>query len=387
METGDLPKSRTTLSKRTLLGGIAATAALAAANALGLSNPSKNTKNQSGEEPIKPVLAPQFPKTKPVATPTTIVSPEPLLPKMEPIETSTKPKISAIEIIVPIPIGDPVRPKAEREYADRALQLNEIDTGLMFIVDKTARLRLMDKRFEIRQNEKQANFKILNQDRISWARNNGIHEEALGICIDAYLKAKRIIEVLFEAKQADDMMINPGGMAALVRRETYSFIDIGNVPAIEQINPEAFPGDRDALKTLCQKISNDTGLKFKPENIPGSERGDPQENLSGGAIGLQFMPSKALNIYELFEKYNLQRNLEQDQELHFNPFDPTSSVIGAWIFLAQHEDLGELGERYGYRRGDQEKMLKALMKWNNSRASAEKILEAASDYWNKFVRT
>lgn len=386
METGELPKSRTTIPRRTLLGGGLAAGALAILNTLGFGNPPK-PQAENRDEPIKPVPTPQIPKTKPVATPTTIGQYQPQ--GVQPILTEPKQKESKhpLDIISALPLGDPKRTQLENEYTDRARQASEIDAGLMLVVDKDSRRRLLDRRFQIRQTEKQANLKILNQDRISWARNNGIHEEALGICIDAYPKAKRIIEVLFETKQGDDMMINPGGMAALVRRETDSFIDVGDVPAIKQINLEAFPGDRDSLKTLCRKISKDTGLKFVPENIPGSKRGDTNENLSGGAIGLQFMPSKALAIYELFEKYDLQRNLESDQELHFNPFDPTSSVIGAWVFLAQHEDLGELGERYGYRRGDQEKMLKALMKWNNSKASAAKILEAASDYWNKFVRT
>lgn len=372
---------------------------LAGLAAIGFVN-TKPTQNKDSQKPIVPVPEPNFPKIKPVATPTTIVPLELPLPKMEPVEPNQKPKISAIEAIVPIPIGAPVRPEAEREYANHALTIKDIDTGLMFIVDKVTRRRLLDNRFEIRQNEKQANLKILTQARIDWAQKNGILPEALGICLDAYPKARRLIEILkkdlrddlknnpaaLSRIKSDDLMINPGGMAALVRVETDSFVDIGHVPAIKQINTGSkdYSNEDELLKILCSKLSKDTGMLFDPENVPGSERGNVQENISGGAIGMQFMPGNALGIYELFEKYNLSRDLEKDPELKFNPFNVESSVVGAWVFLARHERFTQ-GERFGYLRGDDEKMIFALRKWNNVPAVARSTLGNAKDYWDKFI--
>lgn len=222
----------------------------------------------------------------------------------------------------------------------------------------------------------------------------------MGICIDAYPKARRIIEILksdlrddlknnpaaLSQIKPDDIMINQGGMAALARVETDSFVDIGYVPAIKQINTRSrdYSNEDKLLKILCSKLSRDTGLLFDPENVPGSERGNVQENTSGGAIGMQFMPGTALAIYELFEKYNLSRDLEKDPELKFNPFNPESSAIGAWVFLARHERFTQ-GERFGYLRGDDEKMIFALRKWNNVPAVAKSTLGNAKDYWDKFI--
>lgn len=75
----------------------------------------------------------------------------------------------------------------------------------MFVVDKVARRKLLDTRFKIRQNEKQANLTILTQAQIDWAETNGILPEALGICLDAYPKARRLIEVLKK-----DLRTRPG---------------------------------------------------------------------------------------------------------------------------------------------------------------------------------
>lgn len=403
METGEIAnKPKNTFSRRGFLAlaiGATGTALLAGAKAAGLigSAPSPQSNKEEKNQPVPPL---QFPKTRPVATPTTIAPVGLPLAKMEPVEPNQEPKISAIEAIIPIPIGDPVRPKAEVEYAKHALTIKDIDIGLMFLVDKIARRRLLDKRFEIRQNEKQANLTVLTQERIDWAEKNGILPEALGICLDAYPKARRIIEILKSDLRddlrnnpqalikikPDDIMINPGGMAALVRVETDSFIDIGHVPAIKQINTRSsdYSNENKLLKILCGKLSRDTGLLFDPENVPGSERGNAQENISGGAIGMQFMPGTALAIYELFEKYNLSRDLENDPELKFNPFNPESSVIGAWVFLARHERFTQ-GERFGYLRGDDEKMMFALRKWNNVPAVAKSTLSNAKDYWDKFI--
>ncbi len=402
METGETPnKPRNTFSRRGFLAIGLTALGIAAAKAIGIPNIPISSDPKEKSESIIPAPTPQFTKTKPVATPTTSASFETHSPQMKPVETDPKPKISAIEAIVPIPIGAPVRPKAEIEYANHALTIKDIDTGLMFLVDQIARRKLLETRFNIRQNEKQANLTILTQEKIDWAEQNGIIPEVLGICIDAYPKAQRVIAILKKDLRddlknntaalsqitPDDIMINPGGMAALVRTETDSFIDIGSVPAIKQINTASseFAYDAEALKTLCTKISKDTGLLFDPNNVPGSQRGNTSKNISGGAIGMQFMPSKALEIYNFFDKYNLRRNLETDPELHFNPFDPNMAVIGAWVFLARHEDLGSLGERIGYMRGNDRKMEFALRKWNNVSSIAQKVIQNASDYWDRFI--
>lgn len=166
METGEAAsKPKNIFSRRGFLAlaiGATGTALLSGVKAAGLIGSAPSPQSNK-EEKIQPVPTPQFPKTRPVATPTTISSERYELPKMQPIENIEHVQKSAIDAISSIPLGNLSRTKLEQEYANHALTIKDIDTGLMFLVDKIARLRLLERRFEIRQNEKHANLTVLNQ--------------------------------------------------------------------------------------------------------------------------------------------------------------------------------------------------------------------------------
>lgn len=124
METGDLPKSRTTLSRRKFtFGGLA----MFALGAIGLAqSTTQQTNKESTDKPLTPVPPPQFPKDKPVATPTIVSSERYELPKMRPIENIEHVQKSAIDAISSISLGNLSRTKLEQEYASHALTIKDI---------------------------------------------------------------------------------------------------------------------------------------------------------------------------------------------------------------------------------------------------------------------
>ena len=211
-----------------------------------------------------------------------------------------------------------------------------------------------------------------------------IHPEILGICLDAYPKALKIIEELMVKEKirkdqipAEDVMINPGGIARLIDYETgdfhhfsrYAFTNVGEGIAIEQ-----FKGDENELKrmvaaltALSLQISADTSLKFDPNRIVGSVPGNPEDG--GGAISIQFMPDNALAIY------NLVKNNTREQH-KLNVFDPSDSAIMAWIFLAIK----------GYWRNHELDIRDSLRRWNDSNVQIDTIYNTAVNYYNNFIR-
>lgn len=262
---------------------------------------------------------------------------------------------------------DPYSPEKiieEAAYLGRAESVQQIDKGFWVMNSKDLRGALLHKRHRLR--ERGILPMNVSLEEIRWARSQGIHPETLALCKTAEPGARKIIK-------NEDQMINIGGLAKLMTEETgralggsdvsYAFNYVGEQAAEKHINPVAFPKDKAALVELCAKLSADTGLTFNPQKIAGSYRGN---QLSGGAIGAQFMPSTALEIYQLMEATGEK----------FNPFDPISAIIGAWVYLAKR----------GYLRGNPQAIEKAVKGWNNDSKEAARVISAANSYYDGFIQ-
>lgn len=316
-----------------------------------------------------------FGETKPTApalvpVPIVIQSEKPLLPPAE--EKEILADNDLLNQILDLEPYSPERIGKEAEYFVRAKSLEQIDKGFWALNSRDLRGALLHKRFQLR--ERGILPMIITAEETRWAKSQGIHPETLAICKDTFIKAKKVLEKLYPNDPDIELrIINPGGLAKLMTEETgralggsdisYAFNYVGEQAAEKHINPIAFPKDKTALATLCEKLSANTGLKFKPEKVAGSYRGSA---LSGGAIGAQFMPSTALEIYEDMEKVGEK----------FNPFDPKSAVIGAWVYLAKR----------GYKRGYPEDIKQAVKGWNADEGEIDKVIKAANSFYDGFVQ-
>lgn len=305
--------------------------------------------------------------------------------------------------ILTLPANTEERNSKEQEYLGLITEnatLSDVTKGLWVTAEPLVRGSLIDKRYDLRK-KKVKTLGEIPQDKANWTRTI-VHPEVLGTCLDVYPIAKKIIGELNKTGMLrndvssdidpDELMINPGGMAKLIETETggvlfngtrYGFSFIGSGLAMENINdsPNAFPNAKPALKELCKRIFNMTGLLFVPENIPGSVRGSG--DLSGGAISIQFMPDRALNEDDLIKSV-LGRSL--------NIFDPTDATLMAWVYLAH--DLSDPGSaknlsdprwRPGYLKGDESRIYGALRKWNPKQAQMDDIYYVAKNYYDWFI--
>lgn len=268
------------------------------------------------------------------------------------------------------------RIEAENAYAESVTALQEIDAGLSVCADIGARVRLLEKRAELRA-QGHIFMVQLNESQREFCREHGIDEEILAMCLDAREQAKAIIAKLQPEIREDELgksvdpamlMMNAGGVAQLIMQETSGFREIGGATAMSQLTD---PKDQVALKEYCRLISEETGLNYNPENVPGSERGDKTENWSGGAIGIQFMPQNAMEYHNLFKSVGEQANI----------FDPLTSIKMAWVFIARHEWVGPEKDdfRWGYMKGDPEAIRKAIRKWNDLEREVQAIETSAYD--------
>ncbi len=331
-----------------------------------------NTSTSSATEAPAPATTPVATKETPTTNATTKEVPKTVE------KTDLKAFLNEILSLDPY---TPKRVRKEAAYVALAQTKEQINQGFWAVTSKDLRACLLDARTELRTKGDLP--KNLSPQEMEWAISQKLQPEVLAICKEAYPQALEVIKTLLPtlrpslANQKIDpetVMMNPGGMAMLMALETgssfggnelkFGFINTGEQPAIRHINPKIFPDGVDSLKKLCELVSTDTGINFNYEKIPGSYSGEG--DVSGGAIGPQFMPDNALKVYQLMDRVGVK----------FNPFDPTSAVIGAWVFLAMK----------GYMRGNDQTIFNTIMSWNYDKNEANKTIAAANDYWDKFVR-
>lgn len=359
-DTEKVPVMQKTMSRRTVTKkGAVGAAAIVLGGAMGFDK----LKSSKQEDPV--------------VTPDSVVAP---IPEESPEYTTHE----QLNMILAQEIFSHERILDEIRYAEQVVTLEDIDKGLSVCADIGARIRLLEKRAELR-SQKPDEMIQLNEAHKNFCKENGVDEEILGMCLDAYNGAEKIITALQSKIRIDEkgklvdpemLMINAGGMAKLIMEETSGFINVGGKKAMTQLTQEY---DREALVTVCKLATQNTGLRFNANNVPGSDIVNPEANFSGGAIGIQFMPSRALEYY--------QKIVEEggfDPKSEGNIFDPIQSIKMAWTFIACHERVGDGPHdfRWGYMKGDPEAIELAIRKWNNLDSEVNAIKDAAYDYYD-----
>lgn len=206
----------------------------------------------------------------------------------------------------------------------------------------------------------QYGLKKLDPERIKWAQENQIDPRILAIAGDV---RGMVLQILLadplqfleqgikppedwteEDKTAVQNLIPSAGMIAkLMMTETQGMLNLGTDWAIKQLNPKVFPSGPADLAEIAANLTKLTGFPFTPDNIPGSIRGDERYNLSGGAIGCQFMPI----LWRVFElKYNFVNNKRKHKFPPLSPFDPIMATMMATLYLSSY-----FNHREGLRNG------------------------------------
>lgn len=360
-------------------------------------------------------------------------------PSAESRETLGRRKLNAL---LAVSLKDPNRRVLEKEYSQWAENQREVELGLRSVVDPNSRIALIEKRYNLRYPDNPLH-KPLSPEEAGWADSENIYSETLAMCKEAKVYAQRIIGEMirergiawFRPEIADRvkkgeldaqildvlaenpklMLLSEGGMARLVVTESgqglprpnsgfvnkaldkirgvgqdwiqYGFAHIGTKPAIEMtVNTEGQPkitNDK-AIEDLAKVISEDTGLNFIPQNIPGSEK--DANSSTGGALGLQIMPARALAMHENLKKYTKSG----DPLLH--PLDPVGAMVMAYIFVAQGVQTKD-GFQYGYIKpplnvGNQDISgrinFDAIRSWNADAKQITQILNSDNNYRQKF---
>ncbi len=374
-------------------------------------------------------------------------------PQSMPVEVKPPPEDILINQILALDPLSLQRKKLETLFVESANTPKLIDKGLMaeVIIDPYLRADLIKKRFEIRQSGKDESLKVLPDDLIEFALENGIHPEIFALSRDNYSASQKVIEILlkiaknefrpdliyeisrgrlpqsvFDNLAADNVMINIAGMAKLTTIETggveidYQFkgknyrkikigsTQLGEKPAISEINSQEFPTGLADLKSLVLRLNKKTGLQFKVENIIGSA---PDTNNSagsnsassekwGGAVFQQIEPSSLINLLDFLDKYQ-EPFKASGTKLCDNFADINCQLIINWIFLARGQNVGT-GFRFGYLKGTyywinpqtgektdigEDLRLDSLLKWNNDKKNeADPILKTANLYYENFIQ-
>ena len=283
-------------------------------------------------------------------------------------------------------VYNPARLKLERKYVDLASSLESINRGFLVIGNPELRMQLLRARYSIRcsQQMNTESFRELKPEFEKWAIEHKIHPEVLATCIDQYSQAVKLMQPLKNDIRPDlkahydpeDILLNAGAIAELICEETgladshglrYGYANIGTKTAYSQINPNVFKEDRDDLQIISNRLYDKLGLKYDPKTIIGSTRGDASINVSGGAIGLQFMPENAKMIDDLFRKSND----------NFIPWDIESSTKGVYLFLAMrsyfHKNLLFSDALY-----------KTIQSWNHYIPEDDAVNKAYLEYKSDF---
>jgi hypothetical protein len=145
--------------------------------------------------------------------------------------------------------------------------------------------------------------------------------------------------------QATGGGINVGHLAKLNAWETANTRRIGDAPFWSQTNPGEgyYPDSNTAMEQMGKYLATDLSIPYKDkfsggqkqreywQYIPGSVRGNPKVNESGGAVWGQLMP-RYLKIF--YEKYYQSRELIKDKfNLDLPPLIP-GSPLGITLMMA-----------------------------------------------------
>jgi hypothetical protein len=346
---------------------------------------------------------------KPVAVPIAKPSVEPAATPVEKILTEREQRLQKI---LSLPPFSPERKKLEVEYASQVKNLEDVEMGYRVLANIGPLQALRDFTWDQRTKGKE-NLTPLPQKEIEWAWANGIHPEVLTQCKETYYQTlDTMVKIMKDdqkkpsnlrflrfkdneqiptnltrdediRKYVEQFLINPGGMAMLMKTETAGAINIGSKIAWTQLKG-SYIEDLPKLQTLIKDLNKTWNLSYDMNNITGSQ-GCPDDkeecdNLSGGALGfLQLMPGHAL---EMFQKLG-------SLGVGYSPWDLKSAIIGGYIHLAREKKAGNrpdpAGVSFGYKKGYPESIYYGLAKWNKHEPQIINVAYAANDYYDRFL--
>lgn len=275
----------------------------------------------------------------------------------------TKEEVQHINRTVSLPLFSNERFEDEQHWISNIKTPRDVNVALWAVHLPVNRAVLRNTRYDMRQS-RTPGLTYLDNDRVQWAKEMGMHPETLGLVRDFYPELRKTFASLYPEADFNTFMMGPGTGAMLMHMETGGLTNIGTKLAMTQINEASWPGEKNNLAVYIGQVNKDFGTKYDPYNIPGSAKGE--EDSSGGAIGSQAMPSNARSYSSFY------RN---EMNLPFNLFDPYTSFEFAWLFVA----------RKGYMRGNTDKMYNALMGWNPSDKEMKPVFGAGISYSDRFI--
>ena len=256
----------------------------------------------------------------------------------------------------------------------------------------------------------------ISEAQIQWADEMNLDEKGLMVALWAYRPAMELLtagmsnflEAVPEESQLVDVenrMPNPGVLTGLLLVENgfsllgkpRAYANIGGGWSHEEVNvgPDWFPSGHDDLKYIAGVLRDLTDLPYveneTDHTIPGSLwiSSPTVLNGSGGAVGVQFMPKQCRLFMDWTDKANQKLNNKYPA---INPLDPIMGTMMGYLFLAaefyeRHPDVDTVTEvvRPGYWKGDTDRMMAALYKWNPNYDEANRALATGTSFYDSFV--
>ncbi len=259
-------------------------------------------------------------------------------------ETTNTPEIhiKRINQIIDTDPG-PERDKLELQYASEASGLTQIDTGLLFIMNKDARIKLRSERAAMRALGTEG-LEQLTPEEVIWCRLHDIDQEALGVAKDMKKVALQLTKEL-ESKgihldpsassskeilpKPEETLMLPAEAAAAVEFSGSEFLVIGDRLSGKIINE---PVEKAALKGVTELWSHHTGINFSEDRIPMQrdkrygigitplEMKKLNDDLIkiGKPLNPMFINMGVLATYLIMAKYGYDSRKPSDRQIAFN---------------------------------------------------------------------
>lgn len=306
---------------------------------------------------------------------------------------------------------------------------------------RESRRLLRDTCYDMQQNGQLTEYGLhpLSPEKIEWANSQSIHPFSLATSESVENLARFILindsDTWFDAIKDPDKRLeainyikehgisNPGVIAAIETIETAGHINIGDAPALTQLNSlnELYSSSPENLQAIGAELQATWGIPYAEfikvvgdesnenrmmiESLAGSLRGDPSRNISGSAVYGQLM------IPILFRfmcphyvdgqlrpgMYEQSRTKLATLGIELPPLAPgcpwAMSLLkylylnGRWRMIEGDLD-SEQGytvmnyPKGGYQVGNSDKIVTAIKGWFGRMRN--EVLESGKDYYNRF---
>lgn len=132
-------------------------------------------------------------------------------PEAIPVQEKEKLRRDKLNMILALRLDNPKRKDLEKDYANWAEDLSDINLGLLALSDPNSRIKILEKRYLLRSSEN-PNHKLLTPEQVAWADSENIFPETLAMALDGRELAIRVLGELIigKGKQAlRDELANP----------------------------------------------------------------------------------------------------------------------------------------------------------------------------------